>query len=102
GLFLADWVVARCIAGLILFFFFSSRRRHTRFSRDWSSDVSSSDLRLGKQGKGRPAIPGEPEGHRQQKRHVEPETTQMVGTPRPRSEERRVGKECRSRWSTYP
>src|SRR5207302_8249242 len=30
-------------------FFFSSRRRHTRFSRDWSSDVCSSDLqaRLG-------------------------------------------------------
>src|SRR5690606_18400711 len=29
---------ARCL------FFFSSRRRHTRFSRDWSSDVCSSDL----------------------------------------------------------
>src|SRR5690606_40808307 len=28
------------------FFFFSSRRRHTRFSRDWSSDVCSSDLLL--------------------------------------------------------
>src|SRR6266511_3783284 len=28
-----------------LVFFFSSRRRHTRFSRDWSSDVCSSDLR---------------------------------------------------------
>src|SRR5690606_40801029 len=27
-------------------FFFSSRRRHTRFSRDWSSDVCSSDLLL--------------------------------------------------------
>src|SRR5690606_41133216 len=27
-------------------FFFSSRRRHTRFSRDWSSDVCSSDLGL--------------------------------------------------------
>src|SRR5690606_40097874 len=27
-------------------FFFSSRRRHTRFSRDWSSDVCSSDLAL--------------------------------------------------------
>src|SRR5690606_19254565 len=27
-----------------LMFFFSSRRRHTRFSRDWSSDVCSSDL----------------------------------------------------------
>src|SRR5256884_9040018 len=28
------------------FFFFSSRRRHTRCSRDWSSDVCSSDLQL--------------------------------------------------------
>src|SRR2546422_3099342 len=28
----------------IIFFFFSSRRRHTRCSRDWSSDVCSSDL----------------------------------------------------------
>src|SRR2546422_8450314 len=27
------------------FFFFSSRRRHTRCSRDWSSDVCSSDLK---------------------------------------------------------
>src|SRR5690554_8031635 len=27
-----------------LFFFFSSRRRHTRCGRDWSSDVCSSDL----------------------------------------------------------
>src|SRR5690606_38465028 len=43
-----------CLAGLefvepvlaagVGFFFFSSRRRHTRFSRDWSSDVCSSDL----------------------------------------------------------
>src|SRR5216683_7326820 len=30
-----------------MFFFFSSRRRHTRSDRDWSSDVCSSDLRLG-------------------------------------------------------
>src|SRR3989442_13676660 len=29
-----------------LFFFFSSRRRHTRCGRDWSSDVCSSDLPL--------------------------------------------------------
>src|SRR5690606_40745063 len=28
-------------------FFYSSRRRHTRFSRDWSSDVCSSDLLAG-------------------------------------------------------
>src|SRR5690606_39624993 len=29
---------------IFLYFFFSSRRRHTSFSRDWSSDVCSSDL----------------------------------------------------------
>src|SRR6266498_703562 len=29
---------------MVLFFFFSSRRRHTRCGRDWSSDVCSSDL----------------------------------------------------------
>src|SRR2546427_9210414 len=28
----------------LIFFFFSSRRRHTRFDCDWSSDVCSSDL----------------------------------------------------------
>src|SRR5256885_1455810 len=38
GLLAAGWVVARC------FFFFSSRRRHTRLQGDWSSDVCSSDL----------------------------------------------------------
>src|SRR5690606_39687924 len=50
----------------VLFFFFSSRRRHTRFSRDWSSDVCSSDLgpaggggldRRGPAGP-QPAVPG--------------------------------------------
>src|SRR5690625_7117488 len=30
----------------LFFFFFSSRRRHTRWPRDWSSDVCSSDLML--------------------------------------------------------
>src|SRR6266481_7337177 len=29
-----------------VFFFFSSRRRHTRWNCDWCSDVCSSDLRL--------------------------------------------------------
>src|SRR3712207_7234095 len=31
---------------IIFFFFFSSRRRHTRYWRDWSSDVCSSDLEI--------------------------------------------------------
>src|SRR5690606_40800224 len=38
-------------------FFFSSRRRHTRFSRDWSSDVCSSDL-----GDGDGSEPGDGDG----------------------------------------
>src|SRR5256884_1191668 len=54
----------------ILSFFFSSRRRHTRCSRDWSSDVCSSDLvaqqvlgqtREQKQEKHRRLVPGAPE-----------------------------------------
>src|SRR5690606_39563878 len=32
------------VSPVVCYFFFSSRRRHTRFSRDWSSDVCSSDL----------------------------------------------------------
>src|SRR5690349_23797619 len=32
---------------MFVFFFFSSRRRHTRSLRDWSSDVCSSDLQRG-------------------------------------------------------
>src|SRR5438270_2615358 len=32
------------VNGIRAFFFFSSRRRHTRFDCDWSSDVCSSDL----------------------------------------------------------
>src|SRR4030043_1546246 len=35
------------VSMFFFFFFFSSRRRHTRCSRDWSSDVCSSDLILG-------------------------------------------------------
>src|SRR5437016_10556857 len=37
-----DCVVHRCFG--MSFFFFSSRRRHTRLVSDWSSDVCSSDL----------------------------------------------------------
>src|SRR2546430_5608250 len=35
------WAIERVV---LTFFFFSSRRRHTRFDCDWSSDVCSSDL----------------------------------------------------------
>src|SRR2546422_421726 len=41
---------------LCLFFFFSSRRRHTRCSRDWSSDVCSSDLAVGGTAAGRSVL----------------------------------------------
>src|SRR6266576_791612 len=36
--------LSRCIFRCLCYFFFSSRRRHTRSLRDWSSDVCSSDL----------------------------------------------------------
>src|SRR5438874_10382849 len=36
-----EWLLSFCV---FVFFFFSSRRRHTRSLRDWSSDVCSSDL----------------------------------------------------------
>src|SRR5690606_39297388 len=72
-------------------FFFSSRRRHTRFSRDWSSDVCSSDLHPRSDRK----------AGRHQNRGGRPRFPDGAGGPheRDRSEERRVGKECRSRWA---
>src|SRR5689334_24046818 len=95
----------------VFFFFFSSRRRHTRWNCDWSSDVCSSDL---------PDWTGDglaARGHAHSARRVaeyrnyrlkpvfsrpckcscEREARRSL----PRSEERRVGKECRSRWSPY-
>src|SRR5256885_11537394 len=93
-------------------FFFSSRRRHTRLQGDWSSDVCSSDLR------GKPTVHvqfGEASallaGDALQALAFEllvPEPDQAGSMPDAlqarlcrRSEERRVGKECRSRWSPY-
>src|SRR5690242_21405838 len=82
---------------IFCFFFFSSRRRHTRLTCDWSSDVCSSDL-CWRQGlfvaefvtpfyllDAQAAAPA----------HRKP----IAALARGRSEERRVGKECRSRWS---
>src|SRR2546421_2960338 len=96
-----------------LFFFFSSRRRHTRSDRDWSSDVCSSDLRLSRAevhvvGRRRELPPGDP-GFKQAWVDIDqrraPEESQERWVDRimkiQRSEERRVGKECRSRWSPY-
>src|SRR5207253_6340309 len=79
-------------------FFFSSRRRHTRWPRDWSSDVCSSDLVHADQDASLPSGPTKlkialPTAFAQQKN---PDRRSIL---RHRSEERRVGKECRSRWS---
>src|SRR5690606_41010058 len=69
-------------------FFFSSRRRHTRFSRDWSSDVCSSDLHFAKS-----AYEADLQGgSRSEVAFGRSWMTQV------RSEERRVGKGCRIRW----
>src|SRR5256885_12170808 len=98
---------------LLYVFFFSSRRRHTRLQGDWSSDVCSSDL-ITLDIAAQPVI---------MVRHTDGSVrllmnrcahkgTKVVGDlagntgktfrcPYHRSEERRVGKECRSRWSPY-
>src|SRR5256884_502795 len=39
-----EYILLHNVGCVYFFFFFSSRRRHTRCSRDWSSDVCSSDL----------------------------------------------------------
>src|SRR5438445_12465226 len=77
------------------FFFFSSRRRHTRYWRDWSSDVCSSDLdnRSREQDAG-PLFAGTVVAQTEPLRTTRSPLPEMT-----RSEERRVGKECRSRWS---
>src|SRR3712207_9425335 len=64
--------------------FFSSRRRHTIYWRDWSSDVCSSDL---------PSL----DSSASTRTRSRPFCLRRCM----RSEERRVGKECRSRWSPY-
>src|SRR3712207_7053793 len=96
----------------LVVFFFSSRRRHTRYWRDWSSDVCSSDLALRGgivvEDGGLIHVPldeadtapllqvdGGKQDHGRHRRKFA-----MRRSPS-RSEERRVGKECRSRWSPY-
>src|SRR5206468_8622875 len=75
-------------------FFFSSRRRHTRSDRDWSSDVCSSDLV-----EDLLASDHAPSVGCQQVQQALLEAGQVQR--RGRSEERRVGKECRSRGWPY-
>src|SRR3712207_8866997 len=111
----------------LLFFFFSSRRRHTRYWRDWSSDVCSSDLNPVYYGVEEPTLDTGRLQHVADSKdcplcgtplaydavymgHVglyqcprcsfgRPEVRYRASQVRLRSEERRVGKECRSRWS---
>src|SRR5260370_11446521 len=95
------------------FFFFSSRRRHTRFKCDWSSDVCSSDLRgrfLSLRNEDF-VVAARLDGASEPRiifRHIAPSFVSHIiaevslAIPNMiRSEERRVGKECRSRWSPY-
>src|SRR3989449_8298335 len=107
-----DWL---SVSVKLVRFFFSSRRRHTRCSRDWSSDVCSSDLaarssnlyatllgeKIARHGVQcwlvNTGWTGGPYGVGQRMRLAL--TRAMVRAAR--SEERRVGKECRSRWSPY-
>src|SRR5699024_11725179 len=90
------------------YFFFSSRRRHTRSKRDWSSDVCSSDLAVGRDiavddtvtilaDPDNPALVGAvyrvasqvPRSQGTRQRVLLEDNQKGV-----RSEERRVGKEC--------
>src|SRR2546430_8388300 len=93
-----------------VFFFFSSRRRHTRFDCDWSSDVCSSDLVNGVLLRPMPF----PAPDRLFLVSLVPRVGPFGWEPGvsdrdylafrgqdQRSEERRVGKECRSRWAPY-
>src|SRR2546422_8557052 len=95
---------------LVFFFFFSSRRRHTRCSRDWSSDVCSSDLAVG--GLRIDSFPAPRSAAEANQDNVwsakggfwrggVARQRLSGGQCAARSEERRVGKECRSRWSPY-
>src|SRR5690606_40345988 len=93
-------------------FFFSSRRRHTRFSRDWSSDVCSSDL-SSSGGSSCPGLGVWFPGSGSPPQPTSAASTAPSSTPVQRlirrsfrsvqvlvcrSEERRVGKECSCRW----
>src|SRR5256885_12124848 len=107
-----------CVRGTMivsrLLFFFSSRRRHTRLQGDWSSDVCSSDLNCQRNAQVlelsrlehpldqilQALIAGQAEARNAPTGDV-PEAELAASLNNVRSEERRVGKECRSRWSPY-
>src|SRR5207247_4493897 len=84
-------ILVRFLASSV-FFFFSSRRRHTRSTRDWSSDVCSSDLTITVN-----AVNDAPafDAVGNQTANEDSGAHDVSIT---RSEERRVGKEWRYRW----
>src|SRR5256885_9308495 len=96
---------------LLIFFFFSSRRRHTRLQGDWSSDVCSSDLHPARWCsstasawvRGSALSWAARMRRRSASSRGQDSTDSALSSIRStrRSEERRVGKECRSRWSPY-
>src|SRR5258707_10961324 len=98
------------IQSCLFFFFFSSRRRHTRYWRDWSSDVCSSDLWV-RLATSEAVVRGLEDMQVQVAELKESFWTTLFYAAevarrthqreKLRSEERRVGKECRSRWSPY-
>src|SRR5256885_4489549 len=96
----------------VLFFFFSSRRRHTRLQGDWSSDVCSSDLasinldhtmrsRASVKPSDYPPLPFHTIRFIAFLSSLVVAIILAIFIYHLRSEERRVGKECRSRWSPY-
>ena len=81
------------VTGVI--FFFKQKTAYEIVSRDWSSDVCSSDLRNFM----RDEMKVGDEAFFYHSSCAEPGVVGLMSIVR--SEERRVGKECRSRWSPY-
>src|SRR3712207_8227041 len=104
---------ASTVCSVCTFFFFSSRRRHTRYWRDWSSDVCSSDLATAGSGGllelgptmvrrlSRPVERAEAAGTDEARLAAYAELRALLSWLSVRSEERRGGEECRSRWTPY-
>src|SRR3546814_10836417 len=95
------------VIGVVCFFFFKQKTAYEMRISDWSSDVCSSDLLAPALCCGSEVIPRSPWRHQRQRRHqvAAQRVERHKSRIEPRSEERRVGKECvstcRSRWSPY-
>ena len=119
-------VVVVVVVVFVVFFFFKQKTAYEILTCDWSSDVCSSDLAIsygGYRQKSREAQPTIPQLKEDMKimhamgiRILRTYNVQLAQAPNilkaiselkeedenfERSEERRVGKECRSRWSPY-